>query len=62
MKRWRNHHHIQNRSRHGNSKKYNLLYLDGNKHMALHRIFGNKNLKQIIALLVRVKRAKEAQK
>lgn len=61
-KKWRNHHHLQNKSKGGSGHKQNLLLIDGNLHQRWHLVFGNHNLDEIIALLQRVKRAKEAQK
>ena len=59
--RWRNRHHLRPRSRGGKNYRSNLLLIDGNIHRNLHRVFGNRTLEEIIALLIRVKRAKERQ-
>ena len=39
----------------------NLLYVDGNVHKEWHRVFGNRTLEEVIALLLRVQRAKAQQ-
>lgn len=60
-RRWRNRHHMVPRSRGGGGHRQNLLYIDGNIHNNLHRVFGNRTLDEIIALLIRIKRAKAHQ-
>ena len=61
MRRYRNRHHLVPRSRNGGGGRRNLLLLDVQIHNNLHRVFGNRTLDEIIALLIRVKRAKEHQ-
>ena len=57
-----NKHHLVNKVNGGPSIESNLLTIDSEKHKALHFIFGNLNLDEIIALLQRVKIMKDAQK
>lgn len=57
----RNYHHLQNRCNGGSNERSNLLLMKVERHWELHRLFGNLNLDQIIALLQRVRRAKQAQ-
>lgn len=59
--KWRNRHHIVPRSRGGSSDHWNLLLIDGKVHQELHRVFGLRTLEEIIRLLQRVQRAKNAQ-
>ena len=61
VRRWRNRHHLTPKSRRGSMSKRNLLYVDGNVHRRWHEVFGNRTLEEIIALLIRVQRAKEYQ-
>lgn len=46
-----NHHHITPRSRGGQTRDDNLLFLKMEKHDAIHRLFGNSTPKQIIKML-----------
>jgi 5-methylcytosine-specific restriction endonuclease McrA len=55
-------HHIVPRSRHGKSKKYNLLMLEKERHQFWHILFGNRTIREAIELLERIDRAKNAQK
>lgn len=56
----RNYHHLKPRSRGGLNTSQNLLLIKIERHRLLHRIFGNRTLDEIIALLNRLKKAKEA--
>lgn len=62
VRRWRNHHHLTPKSRGGSVSGRNLLLVDGNVHKEWHKVFGNRTLEEVIALLLRVQRAKERQK
>jgi len=53
-----NKHHLKPKSRHGDSRGSNMLYIDIEKHCWLHKIFGNLTLCEIIILLIRVAKAK----
>lgn len=55
----RNYHHLTPRSRNGKNTDANLLLIDIERHRMLHWIFGNRTLDEIIAVLQRLKRAKE---
>ena len=55
-------HHLKPRSRHGNGSTTNLLTLKIERHELFHKMFGNRSLDEVIALLIRIKRAKENQK
>lgn len=57
-----NHHHLRAKENGGPTIASNLLTIDSERHKALHFIFGNLNLDEIIALLQRVKRIKDCQK
>ena len=59
--RGRNRHHLRPRARHGSNGISNMLLIDIERHEYFHRIFGLKSLDEVIELLIRVKRAKEAQ-
>ena len=61
VKRHRDKHHLHPRSRGGSMSKRNLLYIDRDIHSEWHRVFANRTLDEVIALLQRVKRAKENQ-
>jgi hypothetical protein len=54
----RNKHHIQTKARGGNSERENILLLKVERHEAWHYLFGQKNIEEIIALLIRVHRLK----
>jgi len=58
----RNKHHLKAKSLGGSKATYNLLLIDIERHRIWHKLFGLLNLDEVIALLQRVKRAKEAQK
>lgn len=58
----RNRHHIIPKARGGKATTQNLLLMDIDKHNELHRIFGLMTLDEIIALLIRVRRAKQNQR
>ncbi len=60
-RRWRNRHHMVPRSRGGTSHQRNMLLFDGDNHMWWHKVFGNRTLDEVIALLHRVRRAKQHQ-
>lgn len=57
-----NSHHLCPKSRFGQSIESNLLTMDISRHNALHLLFGNLTLSEIIALLQRVYEAKERQR
>lgn len=57
-----NRHHLKPKSRGGQSTESNLLWIQIEKHKAWHTLFGNKTLKEVIALLERLKHAKDSQK
>ncbi len=59
--RWRNKHHLVPKSRGGHKTPRNMLLIDGHVHFQLHKVFGNRTLEEIIALLIRVQRAKRHQ-
>jgi len=61
VRRFRNRHHLVPKSRGGSMSKRNLFYIDGDVHRRWHMVFGNRTLEEIIALLIRVQRAKENQ-
>ena len=62
QRKHQNRHHLKPKSRGGQATESNLLWIDIEKHQAWHKIFGNRTLNEIISLLKRVKRAKDAQK
>jgi len=55
-------HHLKNKSSGGSSIMSNLIQLDAYRHDALHLLFGNKTLREIIELLERVEQIKLSQK
>jgi len=61
-RKYLNRHHLTPRSRGGSSLESNLLWIDIERHRAWHAVFGNMTLDEVISLLKRVRRAKEAQK
>lgn len=61
-KRKRNRHHLKPKSRGGDKTQDNLLLIDIERHLAWHNLWGNRTLDEVIALLIRVKRAKESQR
>jgi len=60
-RRWRNKHHLIPKSRGGNGYHRNLLLIDGELHIKWHQVFKNRTLDEVIALLVRVRRAKASE-
>lgn len=58
----KNRHHIKAKSLGGSMDVWNLLILDEERHRALHFLFGNMNLLEIIELLQRLLHAKESQR
>lgn len=56
---WNDEHHLKPG---GETIPSNLLKIDAYKHDALHLLFGNKSLDEIIALLQRLKKLKKHQK
>ena len=59
--RWRNKHHLRPKSRSGTRHRSNMLLIDGRTHVKWHQVFGNRTLGEVIELLQRVQRAKQAQ-
>ena len=59
--RGRNRHHLTARSRGGTNDPSNLLLLTIERHVLLHKLFGNRTLDEIISVLTRLKRWKEMQ-
>lgn len=58
----RNHHHLVPRSRCPHcSKRSNIILFGEYRHVAWHQLFGNLTLDEVIKLLQRAKRIKEAQ-
>jgi hypothetical protein len=55
-----NNHHLIPRQRGGVSKEANLLRIDIEKHVCWHKLFRNRNLQEIIALLQRIERIKKS--
>jgi len=55
----RNHHHLQNKCKGGNSSPSNLLLIDIEKHRCWHALFKNKDLGEVIELLLRIRRLKQ---
>jgi len=58
----RNRHHLKPKSRGGQKVESNLLLIDMTVHNWWHKRFGNMTLDEIIELLQRVRRAKNAQR
>lgn len=56
--RGRNYHHLTPKSRKGGYSDSNLLLIYRERHAIWHRIFGNKTLEEVIALLIRLSRMK----
>ena len=54
----RNKHHLKPKIRGGEKQSSNMLLIDIDKHIFLHKIFGNHTLYEIIHILIRVARAK----
>lgn len=57
----RNKHHLQNKCRNGRSSPGNLLLIDIERHRAWHKLFGNRDISEVIELLLRVRRFKQGQ-
>jgi hypothetical protein len=57
----RGYHHLTPRSRFGGNERSNLLLINKVRHVEWHRVFSNLTLDEVIYLLQRIKRAKEAQ-
>lgn len=53
-----NRHHLQNKINGGNDRKENIVHFFAGRHEAWHRTFGNRSLKQIILLLIRLYKIK----
>lgn len=61
MRSKRNHHHLVPKSRRNSSNEsWNLLLFKVDRHESWHRIFGNRTLDEVIRILQRVRRAKQA--
>jgi len=58
----RNKHHLTAKVNKGKSIPSNLLLIDIEKHICWHKIFGLRNLRQVIELLERIERLKAKQK
>ena len=61
-KKYRIHHHIVNRCNGGRNTNDNLLLLWKKKEVLFHQLFGDRDIYEVIELLYRVQRAKEAQR
>lgn len=57
-KRFMSRHHLRPVSRKGSDSDSNLLRLWRDRHDAWHKLFGNRTLDEIIAVLERIKHAK----
>ena len=53
-----NSHHLTPRSKGGSSDSSNILRFDALRHLLWHKLFGNKTLEQVIALLQRMSKMK----
>ena len=51
----RNEHHLLNKSRGGLRTSTNLITLDTEHHLAWHFLFGNMDIDEVVALLLRIK-------
>jgi hypothetical protein len=54
----RNKHHLSPKSRNGTNDKTNILLLRVDRHEAMHTLFGNRTLEEIIVLLIKIHRRK----
>lgn len=54
----RNLHHLTAKSNGGPNTRDNLLLIDCTRHELWHKLWGNRSLEQVIALLQRLKRMK----
>ena len=52
-------HHLTPRSQNGGNEPANILMLNWPHHETWHKLFGNRTLEQVIALLNRIKRIKK---
>jgi len=59
---WTDEHHLKNKKNGGQAIKSNLIKLDAYRHDAIHLLFGDKSLREIIELLQRLERIKLSQK
>jgi hypothetical protein len=59
--RFRDKHHLRPKSRGGSRHRSNLLLIEREKHVRWHYVFNRMTLEEVIELLLRVKRAKDAQ-
>ena len=59
---WTDEHHLKPRSKGGQTLTSNLLKVDAYRHDAIHLLFGNKSLDEIIAILLRLQRIKKFQR
>lgn len=55
-------HHLRPSSRGGQSIHSNLLRIDAYRHDAIHLLFGNHTLDEIIEILLRLRRIKNSQR
>ena len=53
-----NYHHLTPASRNGGNVRQNLLFIKVDRHDLWHRLWGNRTLEEVIALLQRVARMK----
>jgi hypothetical protein len=58
----KNRHHLRPKSRGGQKIQSNLLLIDMERHCAWHKLWGNRTLEEVIALLQRLKSIKDNQK
>lgn len=59
---WKDKHHWQNKCRQGTDDDWNKSEIDAYRHSAIHLLFGNRSLDEIIELLQRLKSIKELQR
>lgn len=55
----RNYHHHEIYSVSGDNSPANLLLIDIEKHISWHKLFGNRNIDEVIKLLKRLRRLKK---
>jgi len=55
-------HHLVPKCRFGKDEKQNLLILTPKKHELWHKLWGNRTIEEVLALLSRMARAKKNQK
>ena len=58
----RDYHHNLAKSRGGSNQDFNLIVLKVERHQMLHKIFGNRTLREIISVLERLDKKKSNQK